>query len=92
MEVDSMHSTIERKIRNTKINVPADYVSICKIACIKNPYYVEHLSFEFFKCFSGISFCKSIRQGTKKGDPVVTAIKTLNPNKTISYKLRFIES
>lgn len=93
MEVDSMQSTIERKIKNTKINVPADYVTICKNACITNPYYVEYLSFEFFKSFSNILFCKSIRPGNKRGDPVVTAIKSLmyKPNKTISYKLRFTE-
>lgn len=94
MEVDSMHSTIERKIRNTKINVPADYVTICKNACINNPYYVEYLSFTFFKSFTNISFFKSIRPGNKKGDPVVTEIKSLmyKPNKTICYKLRFTEN
>lgn len=37
MEVDSMHSTIERKIRNKLINVPADYFSVCKTACNKQP-------------------------------------------------------
>lgn len=94
MEVDSMHFTIERKIRNTKINIPADYVLICKNACIKNPYSVEYLSFEFFKSFSNILFCKSIRPGNKKGDTAVTAIKSLmyKPYKTIFYKLRFTES
>jgi len=93
MEVDSMHSTIERKIRNRKINVPADYVSLCKTACTTKPYVVEYLTYNFFKSFSKILFCKSIRPGNKKGDPVVTDIKALRyePNKTISYKLRFTE-
>jgi len=93
MEVDSMHSTIERKIRHKKINIPADYVTACKTACIKNPYYVEYLSFNFFKSFSKIMFFKSIRPGNKKGDPVVTEIKALmyEANKEVSYKLRFSE-
>ena len=29
MEADSMHATIERKLHNRVINVPADYVGIC---------------------------------------------------------------
>lgn len=56
MEVDSMHSTIERKVRNKKINIPSDYVTICKTACTKEPYYVEYLTFDFFKLFSKIRF------------------------------------
>jgi len=78
MEVDCMHSTIERKIRNKKINIPADYVSICKTACTKQPYIVEYLTYDFFKSFSVLKYCKSIRPGNKKGDPVVTNIKALN--------------
>lgn len=60
MEVDSMHSTIERKVRNRKINVPADYVSICKSACKKSPYTVEYLTHKFFKSFSSLNLCKSM--------------------------------
>lgn len=85
MEVDSMHSTIERKI-----NVPADYVSLCKTACTTKIYVVEYLTYNFFKSFSKILFRKTILPGSKKGDPVVTDIMALyEPNKTISYKLRF---
>lgn len=93
MEVDSMHSTIERKVRNRKINVPADYVSICKSACIKSPYKVEYLTHDFFKSFSSLHFCKSIRPGNKKGDPVVTNLKAIKyePDRQIKYKLRFTE-
>ncbi|XP_050060947.1 uncharacterized protein LOC126551490 [Aphis gossypii] len=93
MEVDSMHSTIERKVRNRKINVPADYISICKSACIKSPYTVEYLTHDFFKSFSSITFCKSIRPGNKKGDPIVTNLKAIKyePDRQIKYKLRFTE-
>jgi len=93
MEVDSMHSAIERKITQ-KINVPADYVTAFKTACIIKPYYVEYLSFNFFKSFTKITFFKSIRPGNKKGDPVVSGIKALmyEANKKASYKLRFSEA
>lgn len=47
MKVDSMHSTFERKIRNKKINVPADYVLICITACTKEPYIVEYFTHDF---------------------------------------------
>jgi hypothetical protein len=32
MEVDSMHSCIEKKVRNFKVNIPADYVTLCQVA------------------------------------------------------------
>lgn len=32
MEADCMHSTIERALKNKDINVPAEYISICKLA------------------------------------------------------------
>ncbi|KAF0706536.1 Uncharacterized protein FWK35_00033566, partial [Aphis craccivora] len=93
MEVDSMHSTIERKVRNRKINVPADYISICKSACIKSPYTVEYLTHNFFKSYSSITFCKSIRPRNKKGDPIVTNLKVIKYelDRQIKYKLRFTE-
>nr|CAI5820048.1 unnamed protein product [Callosobruchus analis] len=50
MEVDSMHSCMEKKIRNRKINIPADYVHACKIARTHpKPYDVKFLIHELFK-------------------------------------------
>ncbi|CAI6357303.1 unnamed protein product [Macrosiphum euphorbiae] len=68
-------------------------IEICKTACTKHPYIVEYLSYDFLKSFSVPKYCKSIRRGNKKGDPVVTNIKALNykPHKEINYKLRFTE-
>ncbi|CAH1113859.1 unnamed protein product [Psylliodes chrysocephalus] len=59
MEADSMHSTIERKLCHTNINVPADYVEICRNAR-KNPrsYTVHYLDHGFFKDFSNLLFVK----------------------------------
>ncbi|XP_031335495.1 uncharacterized protein LOC116165313 [Photinus pyralis] len=41
MEVDSMHATIEREIRNRKINLPADYAYYCqKARSSPSPYNI----------------------------------------------------
>lgn len=90
MEVDAMHSLIERKMRDRNINVPADYVEIIKSAR-KKPFKVTYLEHGFFKEMSSISTYKSIRPGRSVGDPKVTDIRALmySPTGTISYKLRF---
>jgi hypothetical protein len=50
MEVDSMHATIERNLRNKTINVPAEHIEVCQRAR-KNPkpYNVQYLDHSFFK-------------------------------------------
>lgn len=89
MEVDSMHSCIEKKVRNYKINVPADYVYLCKIARRSQPYKVEYLYHTFFKKYDNLKYYSSIRPGKVAGDAVVTNIKALKYNKEgrIHYKL-----
>ncbi|CAG4990738.1 unnamed protein product [Parnassius apollo] len=89
MEADSMHSTIERQLKNKVINVPAEYISIAKHArkC-PVPYYVTYLDHTYFKNFDKIQFYKSIRPGRSKGDPKVTDIRALRyeNNRSILYK------
>lgn len=93
MEADSMHSVIERQIRKKKINVPADYVQIAKSSCRKKPYYVEYLQHDFFKNFESVLNYKSIRPGTRTGDPVVTDIRQLrySTEGKIYYRLGFTD-
>ena len=54
MEANSIHSTIERAIKNKNIVVPAEYIDICRTAR-KNlePYDVTYLD-------NTLRFCKSI--------------------------------
>lgn len=91
MECDSMHSTIERKLRHRKINVPADYAEICRTAR-KNPrpYNVLYLNHTFFKSFNHLMFVTSIRPGSKVGEETVTDIRALcyNPVGCIDFKIR----
>lgn len=92
MEADSVHSSIERAIRNRNIDVPAEYISICKTARKKpEPYDVTYLDYSFFKNFKNVQFFKSIRPGNGKGDPKVTDIRGIKytPNSEIYFKLTF---
>jgi len=61
MECNSVHSTIENKLRNTNIYLPSDYMRITKSARTK-PF-----SYRF----------DTIRPGKKAGDPTVTNINPL---------------
>lgn len=55
MEVDSVHSQIEKKVRNLTINVSADYVLAMKKACRNpEPYSVNYIDHNFFKNYEKI--------------------------------------
>lgn len=93
---DSVHSVIERKIKNRIISVPADYVNIIETAR-KNPmpYNVIYLEHTFFKAYSNLKYYSSIRPGKKAGDPVVTDLRALKYNGsdlTIEYKLKMTDA
>lgn len=95
MECDSMHATIERKLKGRIINVPADYIAICKSAR-KNPkpYIVNYLNHNFFLNLTKVNLLKSIRPGFKSGDPTVMDLRALEykPNGKVEYKLRHSDS
>lgn len=90
MEVDSVHSTIEQKLKKEQINLPSDYIQACEKARKKLPYHVKYLEHSFFKDFTKVKYYSSIRPGNKKGDPVVTDIVALKytPTPQIFFKLR----
>ena len=91
IECDSIHSCIERKLKNRDVYLPSEYIRISKEAR-KNPfpYEVIELDHTFFKDFTGNIKYSSIRPGRKAGDPTVTDIKCiLYENGTIRYKLNF---
>ncbi|CAF4857457.1 unnamed protein product [Pieris macdunnoughi] len=93
MEVDSMHAMIEKKLKNQVINVPAEYITICKNAKKSKPYIVEYLNYSYFRNFKNLQFYNSIRPGKMKGDPKVTDIRALKytPSREIFYKLKLTE-
>jgi hypothetical protein len=91
MEVDSVHHTIEMKLKKREIYLPTDYINVCKDARSKNPYRVKYLNFSCFSDYSSLKYYTSIRPGYKKGDPTVTDIRCLkyNPDSTIQYKINY---
>jgi hypothetical protein len=94
MEVDSVHATIERNLKDKIINLPADYVPICQKARKKPaPYQVKYLTHDFFLNFDPIQRYKTIRPGRGKGDLKVTDIRALRytPEGEIYYKASFVD-
>ncbi|KAL1005027.1 hypothetical protein UPYG_G00053610 [Umbra pygmaea] len=91
MECDSVHSVIERHLKNQDIYVPAEYVALMKRARSKpNPYDVRYVDHTFFQDFTKLRFCKSICPGIQPGDPTVHDIRAIryNINGTMDYKIR----
>jgi hypothetical protein len=88
MEVDSIHSTIERKLRNMDINVPGEYVNVMKNAR-SPPYNIIYLEHHFFKDFTHVGPYCSIRPGKKVGDPTVMDLRCIKytPEGKVLYKL-----
>ncbi|CAC5406738.1 DNA-directed RNA polymerase II subunit 2,DNA-directed RNA polymerase I subunit 2,DNA-directed RNA polymerase II subunit RPB2,DNA-directed RNA polymerase II subunit rpb2,DNA-directed RNA polymerase I subunit rpa2,DNA-directed RNA polymerase subunit B,DNA-directed RNA polymerases IV and V subunit 2,DNA-directed RNA polymerase I subunit RPA2,DNA-directed RNA polymerase I subunit RPA135,DNA-directed RNA polymerase subunit 2,DNA-directed RNA polymerase III subunit rpc2,DNA-directed RNA polymerase III subunit RP len=92
MEVHSIHSVIERKLKTKPIYVLHNYVDIFKISRLEHPNDVNYLSHQFFKKYSDLNYYNSIRPGSKVGDNVVTDIRALMflPEGEIKYKLTML--
>lgn len=91
MEVDSVHSVIERKLKRKNIYVPQNYVDVMTSVRPSQPYIVHYVDHSFFKKYSDLSYYTSIRPGTKVGDPVVTDLRVIHysANGEVTYKLMF---
>lgn len=96
MEVDSVHSVIERKLKNREFFLPSQYATITKEARkVPSPYEVITPDYTFFNDFSLKNYLiyESIRPGRGAGDHCVVDIRALryNPSGTIDYKLHFAD-
>ena len=87
MEADSIHATIERKLKHRMIYWPNDYVTVIKECRPSQPYEVFEMKFEHFLDFSKIAYLQSIRPGKKPGDPQVHNLRALKY--TIDGKVEF---
>jgi hypothetical protein len=100
MEVDSVHSKIEQKLKPGKkrcvsIYCPADYVNIIENArSLPEPYKVKYVNHEFFKDYSKTTIMKSIRPGKKVGDPTVNNLRAMRytPDNLMHYKLKLSDN
>lgn len=92
MEVDSVHSTIERQIGKRSIFYPGDYISIMQECRPSKPYKIHELTYEFFKDFRHIKFVESIRPGKVVGDKQVHDMKAIKySNGQLLYKCDYSE-
>ena len=91
---DSVHSTVEREMRNRPIYVPTNYVDIMITARSAKPYDVKYVDNEYFKELSSETMYNSIRPGVKVGDKCVTDLRVLKycPDGTLQYKTICSES
>lgn len=56
MEVDSVHHTIEMRLRKREIHLPTDYINVCRDARIKTPYRVKYLNFSCFNDYTSLKY------------------------------------
>lgn len=93
MECDSVHSNIERKLKNADIYLPSDSIKITQSARKKSfPQNVKWCDTSFFKQYQiDLNRYDSLRPGKSAGDTTVTNIKSFrnNPNGTIDFKINF---
>lgn len=89
MECDSVHATIEKRLKNRTIEIPNDYFQVTRDARRNSkPYEVICPTYSFFKNFKTNLVYNSIRPGKKTNDPTVTTIIALKYEEgNISYKL-----
>lgn len=88
MEVDSVHSVIERICTNRNIYTPTCYINLIENAKKHNPKYkVRYLDYTFFSNFKQFNFYMSIRPGRGVGDACVTDICQLKYESDITYKI-----
>ena len=94
MEVDSIHSSLQTRLKNRSIYYPTQYVELFKECRPSQPYEVFELTYQFFLDFTGVKYVDSIRPGRSAGDPVVHDLRALrythNPP-CISFKTNFTE-
>ena len=91
MEVDSVHATIERRLKNTDIYSPLDYANLIKASRTNpKPYEVKHLTFYFFKDYEKLEdgAIKSIKPNKDANVTDLCAVK-YSADGTISFKLKF---
>ena len=62
MECDSVHSNIEKALKNKKVNLPMDYIQIIESARKPNKYGVKYIDYTFFKNYKMVCDIKSIKK------------------------------
>ena len=91
MEVDSVHTVIERALRNQNVYSPAGYVDIIRNAKKKqSKYEIKYLDFIFFHEFKAFPFYTSIRPG--RVAETIVLIKYVNSGTVMTSLTRYDHS
>ena len=94
MEVDSVHATIEKKLKGVEIHLPSDYVKVIKSARKQpEPCQVKYLDHTFFSNYKDFGNLKSIKPGKKITAPNVTNLRALKytPDGLMFFKTSFAD-
>ena len=94
MECDTVHSTVERATKMSKINLPTDYINVIQLARKKGtPYGVKYLNYSFFKDFKSVADIKTVKPSKQVGPPYVSNIRQFryNPDGIIYVNLIYDE-
>ena len=93
MEVDSVHSAIEGKLRGRQIFWPAEYIDVITDARRDHPYEVKQVEHTFFRDFSKLNYLSSIRPDSSAGDPQIVDLRCLQylPDGSVSYKINYTD-
>ena len=93
MEVQSVHSATEGKLRGRHIFWPAEYIDVITAARRDHPYEVKQVDHTFFRDFSKLNYLSSIRPGSSAGHPQVVDLRCLQylPDGSVSYKISYTD-
>ena len=94
MEVESVHSAIEGKLKGRQIFWPAEYIDVITAARRDHdPYEVKQVDHTFFRDFSKLNYLSSIRPGSSAWDPQVVDLRCLQylPDGSVSYKINYTD-
>ena len=93
MEIQSVHSAIEGKLRGRQIFWPAEYIDVITVARRDHPYEVKQVDHTFFRDFSKLNYLSSIRPGSSAGDPQIVDLRCLQylPDGSVSYKINYTD-
>ncbi|KAK3733541.1 hypothetical protein RRG08_063854 [Elysia crispata] len=89
MEVDSVHATIERHLKNMDVYSPFDYVNLINYSRLNpSPYNVKNLTFRFFRDFEKFDqgAIKSIKPSKSENVTSICALR-YSEDGSLSFKL-----
>ena len=90
----TVHSTVERATKMSKINLPTDYINVIQLARKKGtPYGVKYLNYSLFKDYKPVADNKTVKPSKQVGPPYVSNIRQFryNPDGIIYVNLTYDE-